>query len=111
MTLNGALDVILQSGSYSTKTVYDILDPTSISGRFSSASVVNAPGLAPNVTYTSTGVFMNLTANIGGSGGLNTNQQNVANGINTYFNSGGTLPAGSCQHSARTPAPRSPAVR
>ena len=94
VTLNGALDVILQSGSYSAKTIYDILDPTSISGRFSSASVVNAPGLASNITYTSTGVFMNLTANIGGSGGLNTNQQNVANGINTYFNSGGTLPAG-----------------
>jgi uncharacterized protein with beta-barrel porin domain len=93
VTLNGALDVILQSGSYSGKTVYDILDPTSISGRFSSSSVVNAPGLSPNITYTSTGVFVNLTANIGGGGGLDTNQQNVAGGINNYFNNGGTLPA------------------
>ena len=93
VTLNGALDVILQSGSYSGKTVYDILDPTSISGRFASFTIVNTPGFSGNLTYTSTGVFLNLTANVGAGGGLNTNQQNVANGINNFFNGGGTLPA------------------
>jgi hypothetical protein len=35
---------------------------------------------------------LNLTANLGGGGGLNGNQQSVANGINSYFNNGGTLP-------------------
>ena len=45
------------SPAATAQTAYDVLDPTSISGRFSSASVVNAPGLAPNVTYTSTGVY------------------------------------------------------
>jgi uncharacterized protein with beta-barrel porin domain len=37
---------------------------------------------------------MNLTAALGAGGGLNVNQQNVANAINNFFNSGGALPSG-----------------
>jgi uncharacterized protein with beta-barrel porin domain len=39
-------------------------------------------------------VLLNLTAAIGAGGGLNPNQQSVANAINGFFNGGGTLPAG-----------------
>ena len=97
VTLNGALELMLQPGSsFNTKTVYSILDPTSISGRFTSVGGFNAPGFSGNVVYTANGALVNLTADIGGTGGsrgLNTNQQNVGTALNNYFNSGGTLPS------------------
>lgn len=97
VTLNGALELELQSGSsFNTKTAYNILDPSSISGRFTSVGGFNAPGFSGNVTYTANGALINLTANIGGtsgSSGLNANQQNVGTALNNYFNSGGTLPS------------------
>ncbi len=97
VTLNGTLELELHAGSsFNTKTVYSILDPTSISGRFTSVSGFNAPGFSGNVTYAANDVLVNLTANIGGtsgSSGLNTNQQNVGTALNNYFNSGGTLPS------------------
>jgi len=97
VTLNGALELELHSGSsFNTRTVYNILDPPSISGRFTSVSGFNAPGFSGNVTYTANDVLVNLTANIGGtsgSSGLNANQQNVGTALNNYFNSGGTLPS------------------
>ena len=43
--------------------------------------------------YTTTDVFLNLTsAALGNSTPLNRNQQSVANGLNSFFNNGGTLP-------------------
>jgi hypothetical protein len=95
VTLSGAaVQGFLAPGSYSTKTTYDILDPSSISGRFSGFTAINAPGLGGTLTYNgNTDVLLNLTAQLGAAGGLNQNQQNVANTINAYFNNGGTLPA------------------
>jgi uncharacterized protein with beta-barrel porin domain len=94
VTLNGALELVVLPGSYNGKTAFDILDPTSISGHFTSVSVVGAPGLSGALSYNSTGAFLNFTANVGAGGGLNGNQQSVANGVNTYFNNGGSMPAG-----------------
>jgi outer membrane autotransporter protein len=37
-------------------------------------------------------VFLNLTGGLGAGSGLNQNQQNVANALNNFFNSGGALP-------------------
>ena len=92
MTLNGAVEGFLLPGSYSTKTTYDILDPTSITGKFTDFTSINEPGFGGILTYTPTKVLLNLTANLGAGGGLNTNQQNVAKVINNYFNNSGTLP-------------------
>ena len=94
VTLNGAaVEGILTAGIYSNKT-YDILDPTSISGRFSGFTALNAPGFGGNLTYNgNSDVLLSLTAQLGVGGGLNINQQNVANDINNYFNNGGALPA------------------
>src|SRR5262249_31006364 len=39
-------------------------------------------------------VLLNLTAALGAGTPLNQNQQNVANALNNFFNSGGTLPPG-----------------
>ncbi len=91
VTLNGAVLGLLLPGSYSGKTTYDILDPPSISGKFTGFTAINEPGFGGTLTYTPTDVLLNLTANL--SGGFNQNQQNVAAGINNFFNNGGTLPA------------------
>jgi Autotransporter beta-domain len=93
VTLNGAVLGNFAPGSYSGKAVYDILDPPSISGKFTGFTS-NVPGLAGTLTYTSTEVLLTLNAILGSGGGLNVNQQNAANGINNYFNNGGTIPAG-----------------
>ena len=93
VTLNGSVLGLLTPGSYSGKTSYDILDPPSISGQFTGFTS-NVPGLAGTLTYTPNEVLLNLTAMLGSGGGLNPAQQNVATGINNYFNGGGTLPAG-----------------
>ncbi len=94
VTLAGGVLGFLAPGSYSTKTTYDILDPPSISGKFTGFSSINAPGFGGTLSYTPSEVLLNLTAMLGSGGGLNPNQQNAATTINTYFNNGGTLPAG-----------------
>jgi uncharacterized protein with beta-barrel porin domain len=99
-SLNGAVDGILAPGNYTGKTTYDILDttglhhgPAAITGTFTGFTPLNLPGFAGTLTYLPTEVLLNLTAQLGAGGGLNVNQQNVANGINAAFNNGGTLPA------------------
>ncbi len=90
-SLAGAVQGVLTPGSYSSRTTYNILHAASISGTFTEFS---APGFGGTLTYTPTDVLLNLTANLGRGGGLNPSQQNVANSINSFFNNGGTLPAG-----------------
>ncbi len=92
-SLNGAVDGLLAPGSYSGKTTYDILNAASVSGTFTGFTPLNLPGFTGTLTYLPTEVLLNLNAQLGAGGGLNTNQQNVASAINTAFNNGGTLPA------------------
>jgi uncharacterized protein with beta-barrel porin domain len=55
---------------------------------------LGTPNFGGNLSYSATDVFFNLTsASLGAGTTLNQNQQNVANAINNFFNSGGTLPA------------------
>ena len=67
--------------------------PAGLAARYSAASAAICP-VSPSLSYTSTDVFLIPTAQLGAGGGLGRNQQNVANAINNFFNSGGTLPAG-----------------
>jgi hypothetical protein len=94
-TLNGAsVQLILAPGSYSSKTTYDILTASSVIGTFSTATAINTPGFAGTLNYGGDPeAMLSLTAQLGAGASLNTNQQNIANAINNYFNSGGTLPA------------------
>src|SRR5262249_43349197 len=56
---------------------------------------ISNPNFNGNLSYTTTDVFFNLTSvTLGAGTTLNQNQQTVANGINTFFNNGGTVPAG-----------------
>lgn len=56
-------------------------------------SGISAPNFVASLSYTPTDVLLNLTAALGAGAGLNTNQQNIANTLNTFFNDVGTLPA------------------
>jgi uncharacterized protein with beta-barrel porin domain len=92
--LAGNVFVAFAPGSYTLKQ-YDILHAAGGLGGTSFAGVSSSlPGFATSLSYSNTDVFLNLRAGLGGGGGLNVNQQNVANSINNFFNGGGALPSG-----------------
>jgi hypothetical protein len=66
VTLNGAVQGLLLPGSCSGETTYDILDPPSISGKFTGFTAINELGFGGTLTYTPTDVLLNLTANLSG---------------------------------------------
>ncbi|MBX9699596.1 MAG: autotransporter-associated beta strand repeat-containing protein, partial [Acetobacteraceae bacterium] len=62
---------------------------------FGGLTTVNLPAsFVASLNYTDTDVILNLAAVLGTTSGLNRNQQNVANAVDAFFNSGGTLPLG-----------------
>jgi uncharacterized protein with beta-barrel porin domain len=89
-TLNGNVLAAFAPGSYKSKQ-YDILHATSLSGTFAAVGTTNLPNFAASLSYTSTDVFLNLTASLGAGTPLNQNQQNVATSLTNFFNSVGTL--------------------
>jgi autotransporter-associated beta strand protein len=60
---------------------------------FSSLTEVGAPGFAESLTYDPNDVYLNFQAALGAGVALNGNQQSVANGLNTAFNNGASLPS------------------
>jgi uncharacterized protein with beta-barrel porin domain len=89
----GTVNVRFASGS-SLMRQYTILTATGGSDGTTFAGVANTTlpaGFTGSLGYSGDAVFLNLTAALG-AGGLNVNQQNVANELNNFFNSGGTLP-------------------
>ena len=89
--LNGAVLGNLTPGAYSGSTKYTILDAGSITGSFTGFESVNAPGFTGTLTQVGDPQLqLQLVADIVGA---NQNQQNVANALNNFFNSGGALPA------------------
>jgi uncharacterized protein with beta-barrel porin domain len=95
-TLSGAsVQTVFAPGSSITKS-YDILHATGgLGGTMFSGVSGNLPaGFSENLSYSGTDVFLNLTGGLGAAGGLNRNQQNVANTLNAFFNNGGALPPG-----------------
>lgn len=91
-SLAGTVDAVIAPGNYVTKQ-YTILQSAGLGGTTFSGFTSNLPGLIGTLSYTPTNVLLSMKANLGAGGGLNANQQSVASAINTYFNSGGTLPA------------------
>jgi autotransporter-associated beta strand protein len=99
-TLTGAtVNAQFASGSYVAKQ-YDILHAGGLNGTvFASLGTANLlAGFTASLSYTATDAFLDLTATLGKSpsllptGGLTINERNVANALNNFFNSGGTLP-------------------
>jgi uncharacterized protein with beta-barrel porin domain len=94
-TLTGAtVNAQFASGSYLGKQ-YSILTATAGLGGTSFAGLTNTnlpAGFTDSLSYSGNSAILNLTAALGAGGGLNRNQQNVANTLNTFFNNGGALP-------------------
>jgi hypothetical protein len=95
-TLTGAtVNANFAAGSYLSKQ-YTILATGGLGGTvFTGLTNTNLPaGFTDSLTYSGNSVFLNLTATLGaiGTGGLPQNQQNVANALNNFFNSGAALP-------------------
>ena len=90
--LAGKVLAAFAPGSYVQKQ-YDILHSAGLNGTtFASLGTTNLPpAFSASLNYTSTDVFLDLSLNMLQTGGLNANQQNVANSLNNFFNSGGTL--------------------
>jgi len=91
-SLGGNVLAAFAPGSYVTRQ-YDILHSAGLNGTtFAALGTTNLPaGFTPSLSYTPTDVFLNLTSALGPVGGPGGNQQNVANGLNNFFNGGGTL--------------------
>jgi uncharacterized protein with beta-barrel porin domain len=91
-SLGGTVNASFASGNYLTRQ-YLILQSAGLGGTsFTSLSTTNLPKDATAVLdYTADDVYLDLTASLP-AGNFNVNQQNVANALNGYFNSGGALP-------------------
>jgi autotransporter-associated beta strand protein len=91
-TLTGAtVRPVLAPGNY-VPGQYTILHSGGLVGTFSGISG-NNPNFNVSLSYTGTDVLLNLGgATLGAGAGLNQNQQNVADALNNFFNSGHTLP-------------------
>ena len=94
-TLGGAtVNAAFLPGSPFNKQ-YTILTATGgVSGTFNPTVVFNMPNLQPTLSYDANDVFLNLKLSfVSPSGGLNINQQNVANALTNFFNATGSIPA------------------
>ena len=95
-TLSGGSVQAIYSGSPIKGSSFDVLHAGGGLGGTTFAGVSsNLANFGYSLSYSPTDVFFNLnSAQLGSGTGLNRNQQNVANAINNFFNTGGALPAG-----------------
>jgi autotransporter-associated beta strand protein len=93
-SLGGTAVAVFASGTTSPAHQYAILQSAGLNGTtFDSLATQNLPNFNASLSYTADDVLLNVTAALGAGTGLNGNQQSVANGLNNFFNHGGTLPA------------------
>jgi uncharacterized protein with beta-barrel porin domain len=93
-SLNGAtVSANFAPGTYVAKQ-YTILNASHVSGSFSSVTNTNLPaGFATTTSTDATHAYLNLNLAFNlPTGGLNTNQQNVANALSNSFNTVGGIP-------------------
>jgi uncharacterized protein with beta-barrel porin domain len=92
--LGGAtVDAVVANGSQVGKH-YTILTADNISGSFDASVNGNLPAnFRTSLSYDSTHAYLDITLNFSTTGGLNGNQQNVANALTNFFNTTGAIPA------------------
>jgi uncharacterized protein with beta-barrel porin domain len=92
-TLGGAtVNAIFASGSYISKQ-YTILNAASISGSFGTLANTNLPvNFTDTLSYDATHAYLDLSLSFQQQGGLNGNQQAVANALTNFFNTTGGIP-------------------
>ena len=104
---NATVDAVFANGSYIAKQ-YTILTAGFVSGTFGSLVSTNLPAnFKPTLAYDKTHAYLNLALNFAptppatptstptpapNSGGLNGNQQNVANAQTNFFNTTAAFP-------------------
>jgi uncharacterized protein with beta-barrel porin domain len=91
VTLGGATVVVVPTGTVTKQ--YTIL--TAVSGLADTFNPVVSgvpSNLNPSLSYDANNVYLNFALNYGG--GLNVNQQNVANALTNFFNTTGGIPVG-----------------
>ena len=86
--LGGATVVVVPSGTVMKR--YTILTAGIIPDTFNPVVSGVSPNLNPSLSYDLNNVYLNFALNYGG--GLNVNQQNVANTLTNFFNTTGGLP-------------------
>nr|WP_236843185.1 autotransporter outer membrane beta-barrel domain-containing protein [Bradyrhizobium icense] len=90
-TLGGATVVVVPTGTVARQ--YTILTATGgVPDTFNPVVSGVSPNLNPSLSYDANNVYLNFALNYGG--GLNINQQNVANALTNFFNTTGGIPAG-----------------
>jgi autotransporter-associated beta strand protein len=94
-TLGGAtVNAVFANGGYISKTYTILTASGGVSGTFASTVVnTNLPtNFHTTLSYDANDAFLNLVLNFAIPGGLNGNQQAVANGLSNFFNSNGSIP-------------------
>ena len=90
-TLGGATVVVVPTGTVAKQ--YTILTATGgVPDTFNPVVSGVSPNLNPSLSYDANNVYLNFALNYGG--GLNINQQNVANALTNFFNTTGGIPVG-----------------
>ncbi|MGX1324329.1 autotransporter-associated beta strand protein [Bradyrhizobium sp. USDA 377] len=99
----GGATVRANFASGTVKKQYTILNATGGLGNttFNPTVLSNMPALDTTLSYDPNNVYLNVNVNFTPSGGLNANQQNVANTLTNFFNTTGGIPAA---FAALTPA-------
>ncbi|WP_334509969.1 autotransporter outer membrane beta-barrel domain-containing protein [Bradyrhizobium sp. AZCC 1693] len=92
VTLGGATVVVVPSGTVTKQ--YTILTATGggLVDTFNPVVTGVSSNLNPSLSYDTNNVYLNFALNYGG--GLNVNQQNVANTLTNFFNTTGGIPVG-----------------
>jgi uncharacterized protein with beta-barrel porin domain len=93
-TLDGAtVSAAFAPGTYATNKYTILTAAGGVSGTFApTVTGTNVPNFKTSLSYDANNAFLNLTASLSSGTSLNPSQQNVANAINGFFNSGGALP-------------------
>ena len=90
-TLGGATVVVVPTGTVAKQ--YTILTATGgVPDTFNPVVSGVSSNLNPTLSYDANNVYLNFALNYGG--GLNVNQQNVANALTNFFNTTGGIPVG-----------------
>jgi len=90
---NGTVDAVFSPGSYVFKR-YTILTAGALNGTFNPAvTTTDLPAdMAARLSYDADNVYLDLTLPFAVPGGLNGNQQSVANALTNFFDSTGGIP-------------------
>ena len=93
-TLGGAtVSANFAAGSYVSKTYTLVTAAGGVTGTFGALATTGQPGSVTSaLSYDATHAYLNLTLSFGLPGGLNQNQQNVANALTGFFNRTGGIP-------------------